>query len=294
MNLGQIKGNCAGENPYTGIGSCAKQEGKVSALIITGVNTMYPLAELEKNFTQTLETGASAEGTSRVFPIKDIVGMVLAGGDINAPDLGTYGGPAPTNLNAKNVAYQINAGDCLYKELAKFNKRRMRLFRVDDEGFIYGTVVQKNGVEFFAGFETTLYALRTPTDGATAYNLSLYAYYTPNNETEEKNMHAVRVGLGAVPDGLIGVVLKKGSKPGVASVATVCGGEDVTADFGDKWKVDMFTNAAGAAPTSVTFSEATGLLTFEPAAGYRIAGASVLSAGDIPGIDGINQIVDLV
>ena len=41
--------------------------------------------------------------------------MTISGGDINAPDLGTYGGPAPTNLNAKNVAYQINAGDACIK-----------------------------------------------------------------------------------------------------------------------------------------------------------------------------------
>lgn len=289
--LGQIKGNCQSETPLTGAGSCPKQEGKVSALIVTGLNAMYPLKEEE--FKTGLEGHVSESGALRMYPIKDIVGMTLSGGDINAPDLGTYGGPAPTNLNAKNVAYQINAGDCLYKELAKFNKRKMRMFRVDDEGFVYGTVVSRNGVNYFAGFEVTLYAVRTPTDGSTAYNLSLFAYYTPNNEDEEKNMNAFNVGLVAIPDGLIGVTLKKGTGSATASVITTCGGEDITAEYGDKWKVGMFLNASGVAPTSVTFDAATGLLTFEPAAAYRVASAAVLAEGDITGIEGVNEMTDL-
>lgn len=36
--LGSIKSNCgAMGTPYTGIGSCPKKEGKVSALLITGI-----------------------------------------------------------------------------------------------------------------------------------------------------------------------------------------------------------------------------------------------------------------
>lgn len=289
--LGQIKGKCQSETPFTGAGSCPKQEGKVSALIVTAVNAMYPLNGEE--FASGLSGYAAENGPLRMYPVKDLVGMTISGGDINAPDLGTYGGPAPTNLNAKNVAYQINGGDCLYKELAKFNKRKMRVFRVDDEGFVYGTVVSRDGQNYFAGFEATLYAMRIPTDGSTAYNLSLYAYYTPNNENEEKNMNAFNVGLVAIPDGLIGVTLKKGAASGTASVVTVCGGEDVTADYGSKWKANMFQNAAGVAPTTVTFAEATGLLTFEPAAAYRVAKAAALSTGDISGIEGVDELVAL-
>ena len=287
---GQIIGKCQAETPLTGAGSCPKQEGNISSLLLTRINAFYPLESDE--FMTGLQGHVTENGTLRMYPIKDIVGMTISGGDINAPDLGTYGGPAPTNLNAKNVAYQINAGDCLYKELAKLNKRKMRMFCVDEDGFVYGTVVNRGGQAYFAGFEVTLYALRVPTDGSTAYNLSLYAYYTPNNEDEEKNMHAFSVGLSAIPDGLIGVILK-GELAGKAKVVTSCGGEDITADYGDKWKVDMFLNASGEAPTSVTYDETTGMLTFEPVAGYRVAPASVLTAGDITGIEGVNQIVEL-
>lgn len=289
--LGQVKGSCGSEVVFTGAGSCPKQEGKVSALIVTGLNGFYALKDDE--FKTSLEGHVIENGPLRMYPIKDVVGMVISGGDINAPDLGTYGGPAPTNLNAKNVAYQINAGDCLYKELAKFNRRKMRVFRVDSDGFVYGTVVVRNGERYFAGFEATLYAVRTVTDGSTAYNLSLFAYYTPNNEDEERNMHAFNVGLVAIPDGLLGVSLQKGASSGKAKVVTVCGGEDVTADYGDKWKADMFLNAAGVAPTTVTYDASSGLLTFEPAAAYRVASAGVLSKGDIPGLEGVDELVAL-
>lgn len=54
----------------------------------------------------------------------------------------------------------------------------------------------------------------------------------------------------------------------------------------------MFLNASGGSPTTVTYNQSTGTLTFEPAAAYRIAPASVLNA-DIPGIEGINELTDL-
>lgn len=292
MNLGTIKDNSQSiDMPFTGSGSCPKQEGKISALLITGINALYPIDE--SVFIDGLEGYVTEKGPMRMFPVKNIVGMTLSGGDINAPDLGTYGGPAPTNLNAKNVAYQVNGGDCLYKELAKLNKRKMRVLRVDDEGYVYGTVVVRGDVKYFAGFEATMYAVRTATDGSAAYNLSLFAYYTPNNESEEKNMNAFQVGLPNVPDGLIGIALKKGAAEKTASVITDCGGLDITADYGDKWKATMFVNASGTNPTTLTFSADTGLLTFEPTGSYRVASASVLAAGDITGMDGVDKLVAL-
>lgn len=288
--IGQIKSNCKTAIPLTGSESCAKQEGKTSALIVTGLNAYFDTEEAL--FADALENSVIEAGSNRIYPIKNIVGMTINGGDINAPDLGTYGGPSPTNLNAKNIAYQVNGGDCMYKEMAKLNRRKMRVFRVDDEGYVYGTLVKRGGKFFFAGFEATLYAHRTPTDGSTAYNLSVYVYYTPNNEDEEKNMAAMNVGLVNIPDGLLGVVLQKGTATGTASVITLCGAEDITAEYGEKWKATMFLNASGESPTTVTYNSATGLLTFEPAAAYRVASAAVLNE-DIQGIEGVNELVDL-
>ena len=289
--LGTIQSNCNNSGvPYTGIGSCPKKEGKVSALLLTGVNAFYPMDKDE--FVQGLSGYVTTNDALKMYPVKGVVGLTINGGDINAPELGTYGGAMPTNLNAKNVAYQIDAGDCLYKELSKLNKRKMRVFRVDDEGYVYGTVVVRDGVNYFAGFEATVYTVRTSTDGSTAYNLSLYAYYTPNNESEEQNMNAFDVGLPNIPDGLLGVILKAGTN-GTASVMTACGGEDITAEYGDDWEASMFINESGTAATTATFNSATGLLTIAPAGKYRIAGASVLESGNIFGLDGVPEYADI-
>ena len=137
--------------PYTGIGSCPKKEGKVSALLITGKNALYPMES--EDFVSGLSGYVTTADALKMYPIKGVVGMTINGGEVNAPDLGTYGGPVPTNLTAKNIAYQVDAGDCLYKEISKFNKRKMRVLRVDDEGFVYGTVVVRDGKNYFAGFE---------------------------------------------------------------------------------------------------------------------------------------------
>lgn len=286
---GQIIGNCGNETPHTGLGNCPKQEGKIVALLVTTRSLNFSVNATE--FITGLSNATIAAPSVRLFPIKNIVGMTINGGDINAPDLGNYGGPAPTNLNAKNVAYQIDGGDCLYKELAKFNKRKMRVFRVDDEGYVYGTVIEENGTKKFAGFECTLYANRVPTDGSTAYNLSLYVYYTPNNEIEEKNMNAFEVGLTSIPDGLIGLTLVKGSTSGKTKIVTICGGDDVTDEIGSKLTTDTFLNDSGEHPTTVTYAK--GEITIEPAGSYKIADAGTLSGVDIVGFEGVDEYVSL-
>lgn len=286
---GQIIGDCGNETPHTGLGNCPKQEGKTVSLIITPRSVNFPVDATE--FISKLNEAVIASPVVRAFPIKNIVGMTINGGDINAPDLGNYGGPAPTNLNAKNIAYQIDGGDCLYKELAKFNKRKMRVCRIDDEEYMYGTIIEEAGQKRLAGFECTLYVNRTPPDGSTAYNLSLYVYYTPNNEIEERNMNAFKVGLTTIPDGLIGLTLVKGSTSGKAKIITSCGGDDVTDEIGSKLTTDTFLNDSGEHPTTATYTK--GEITIEPAGSYKIADAETLNGVDIVGFEGVDEYVSL-
>lgn len=282
---GNIPSNCASEMAYTGVGPCPKQEGKTTALLITPLNAAY---SLEKDtFLTEIEAGVKASGSSRVYPVKDILGVTINGGDINAPEVGTYGAVMPTNLNAKNVVFQINGGDCLYKELAKLNKRKVRVFRVDEDGYVYGTM----SGDKFAGFEATLYSTRTTTDGSTAYNLSLAVYYTPNVENEEKNLNAVNAGLSGIPNGLVGLTLVKGSATTKAKVVTSCGGDDVTEQFAEEWAATAFVKEGGGNPDTATYSD--GEITFDSAGSYRVAGADVLEGLDITGFDGIPEYVSI-
>lgn len=256
------------------------------ALLITPLNAAY--SPEKEAFLSEIEAGIKAGGSSRVYPVKNVLGVTINGGDINAPEVGTYGGVAPTGLNAKNVVFQVDGGDCLYKELAKLNKRKVRVFRVDDDGYVYGTMLADGR---FAGFEATSYSTRTTTDGSTAYNLSLTVYYTPNLEAEEKNMNAVKVGLNAIPNGLIGLKLIPGSATTKAKVVTSCGGDDVTEQFATEWSTTAFVKEGGGNPTSATYAD--GEITFDSAGSYRVAGAEVLEGLDITGFDGVNEFVSI-
>ena len=255
------------------------------ALLITPLNAAY--SPEKEAFLSEIEAGIKAGGSSRVYPVKNVLGVTINGGDINAPEVGTYGGVAPTGLNAKNVVFQVDGGDCLYKELAKLNKRKVRVFRVDDEGYVYGTMSEGK----FVGFEATVFSTRTTTDGSTPYNLSLTVYYTPNLEEEEKNLNAVSVGLNAIPSGLVGLTLVKGSATTKAKVVTSCGGDDVTEQFAEEWAATAFVKEGGGNPDTATYSD--GEITFDSAGSYRVAGADVLEGLDITGFDGIPEYVSI-
>lgn len=287
--LGQIQGNCQQDIPHTGIGNCNVKEGKTVALLITGYNAYYPLDN--EQFIANLETYVTQEGNLRMFPVNSVIANTISGGDINAPEAG-FSGPQPTNLNVMNVVYQVDAGNCFYKEISKLNRRKVRVFRIDDQGYIFGTVVVRNGVNHFAGFEATSYAYITPTDGTTITAINLAIYYGANYEKELQNMNAFEIP--EVPSGLIGVMLQKGATSGTAKVVGSCDGEDYTSDYSAEWADVMFINSTGANPTNVVYSEATGELTFTPAASYRVANASVLAAGDIIGLEGIDTLTSLV
>ena len=73
--IGQIESNCKNAVPLTGAESCAKQEGKISALIITGLNAYFPIEKEE--FISELEDDESAVGTNRIYPIKNNVGITI-------------------------------------------------------------------------------------------------------------------------------------------------------------------------------------------------------------------------
>lgn len=284
--IGQIPGNCAGATPLTGRGNCDKKEGKTIALILTELNSFYPTDPAE--FIAGLNGWILAGTSPRMFPIKGVVAGALNGGDIATAELGTYGGSTPIGINQLNIAYQFDAGDCFYKELFKVRKRKMRLFRVDDEGYVYGTIVTREGEDHFAGFEVTLMPLYTLTDGTAETTIGLTAYFSVNYEFELAAKNGINVGLNSIPDGLIGIVLQASSKASGAKVVTVCSGEDITAEYGEDWTTELFLNNSGGKPTTVTFAKETGMLTIAPAGNYRVVGAEVLAEANIIGYEGVD------
>lgn len=98
------------------------------------------------------------------------------------------------------------------------------------------------------------------------------------------NMHATRLPLTSIPDGLLLATIEAAGED-TLRVVEACSGMDITSEYGHDWTAGMFIDDKGNSPTSVTFNEDSGLLTIDPQERYRLAGADILSAGGITGID---------
>lgn len=286
MSLGKIIGRCGASGVvHTGVGNCPKNEGYTVGLIITAKNAFYPIKGDE--FKGKLQDYVGDTTVLRMMPIKDLLANEAAGGEVETNEEG-FGAPSPSGLSNFTEFYKIKAGDCQYPELAKLNKRDVRIFRVDDEGYIYGTVVQRGDKHYFAGFSASVYARKAKTTSKTEKGgLFLNAYYSTTYEDELINANAVDVGLIAIPEGLVGVTLVK---EGVgAKVIASCSNEDYTSDI--EWTADAFVDASGVAPTAVSVEN--GILKFTPAGSYKVQTAAKLQTLDIFGIEGVGEAVTI-
>lgn len=285
---GQIYYNCADERVQTGQPDCIKKENKTTDLLISSVNALYPTDPDAFNELMNAEDGyLVTDGTLRLTSINDVRLTANNGGDVATDDIG-YGETAPVTTNGLSQVFRINGGVCLAKQLMALDKKSVRVFRVDDENAIFGTIVKQNGVDYFAGYKATLSVREVPATGTESYYIETTVYYSPNYEKERKAMHSFM--LDSVPTGLIPITLQKGTGTGTAMVVQSCNGENITSRF-TGWAQTMFETEDGTNPTSVTANG--GLLTFDPVGSYRVLGAQVLAAGDILGVEGIRQFINL-
>jgi hypothetical protein len=285
--LGTIAGNCDEKVSRTGRDNCPKQEGKTMGLLISKLSAVYP-AEPD-TFNENMQNYIVSNGTDKIWPVMNIVENAVTGGDPATSDVG-FGGPTPIGINAFSVDYTLEGGDCLYKELMNLDKMQVRVQRIDDSGFIFGTeIIQKTGSTptiVRRGFDAKLKVYRLAANGSDPYKLHLVVYYSANYEKELANMYAF--ALDEMPAGLVGVQLKAGTATGIGYVISACSGSDYTSEFGELWAVDMFVDEDGANPTALTYDEEDNTLTFVPSGSYRIRNAFALNEGGIYGLDGVN------
>lgn len=283
---GKIASVPANDTIRTGVTNCDRQPGRIVALGLTAANALFPTDGVA--FNEALE-GYVSDPSLRLMPIKGVAGITRNGGDINAPELGTYGGARPIGQNAVNIAYTIEGGMCLYKELAKLNGRTVRVFEMDADNFLFGTVVTKADNDYFAGYQGQAYVTFTPTDGSALGYITLTVYYPLAYEKEVQNAMSLQLSNG-MPDGLVGVELEAAGADSVR-VVTVCDRTDVTAIYKDEWTAAMFISKEGAEATTATYAD--GVIKLAPTGEYRVAEAAVLAAGDITGIDGVERYVSI-
>lgn len=283
---GRIASNCSDSSVRTGLTNCDRQPGRITALGLTLISALFPTDEQE--FNDALE-GYVSDAALRLMPVKGVAGATRNGGDINAPELGTYGGARPIGQNAVNIAYTIDGGMCLYKELSKLNGRTVRVFELDADNYLFGTVVTKANTDYFAGYEGQVYVTFTPTDGSALGYITLTVYYHISHEKELQNTMSLQLPNG-LPDGLVGVELEAVGA-GSVKVFTVCDHTDVTDIYKDEWNASMFVTKDGTDATTATYSD--GVIKLAPTGEYRVADASVLAAGDITGLDGAETYVSI-
>lgn len=283
---GRIANNCSDSSVRTGLTNCDRQPGRTTALGLTPISSLFPTDEQE--FNEALD-GYVSDAALRLMPVKGVAGATRNGGDINAPELGTYGGARPIGQNAVNIAYTIDGGMCLYKELSKLNGRTVRVFELDADNYLFGTVVTKANTDYFAGYEGQVYVTFTPTDGSALGYITLTVYYPISHEKEVQNAMSLQLPNG-LPDGLVGVELETVGANSV-KVFTVCDHTDVTDIYKDEWDASMFITKDGTEATTATYSD--GVIKLAPTGEYRVAGASVLAAGNITGLDGAETYVSI-
>lgn len=277
-----IAGNCLKNTPRTGFGNCDITEDYTSALLFTRADELFKMDQ--EDFISKLTDNVVVK---KMFPIKNIVGDPLSGGDVATSDIGARGGTVSIGENQTVISYQIDAGSCFMKELYKFEKQKWRIFRVDASGNIWGTIVTKGDVDYMAGFLVSdIFPREVPANDNNSYQIFLDVRYGINYRDEKKNKFGFYVGLNAVPDGLVGVKLKAVANKN-AMVVTACGGYNVTSEM---WADESIYEPA---PDSVTLvytdEEGTAALKFTPSGEYVVPVATKLASLDVHGYDGVNE-----
>lgn len=263
----------------TGAGACNVVEERTKVLLISAVNASYP-ADADEFIAGLSDWVHDIDSLSQIVPVKGIVGSPIEGNEIMLNELGNYGSSFPKGASPKIATYTIDANECVAKELMTYNQRQVRVQRVDANGVKWSTSTNDDTM----GFLATLFTTRMQATGTEAHRILLTVYYDINNYKEELNLHATRLPLSAIPDGLLLATIEAAGDD-TLRVVEACSGTGITTKYGYDWAPSMFVDDKGNIPTSITFNSDTGLLTIDPQERYRLAGANVLSAGGVLGID---------
>lgn len=284
MSYGSINSKCGKEDIYTNEGDCKTLRKPIIALLVSGLNAVYPTDEEEfKQGFEGVDGYLYTQGKNKLIPITPIAMTAQNGGDAVPEDVG-YGETSVVTYNPESNVYRINAGECLYKELVKYNGKKVRIFEIDQDLQMFGTAISETEQR---GYLVELGVRKVRATATTSAHIELTVYNSVNYINEDKN--ANMINLDRVPEGFIPVKLIAGSEAGSAKVIQSCDGVDITAMYGTDWDTSMFVNRTGVNPTSVSYVEDGEYLTIQPAGDYRVANADKLFSGGIEGVSGVNK-----
>ena len=121
----------------------------------------------------------------------NVTNMEANGGDVRTSQEG-FGGTIPNGRNAYSETYTIlDGGECLYKQLVKLQGREMRMFKIDDQDVLYGTLDKSENIK---GYKVHIAVTDRPNNGANVGAILLNIYYTADYQKERESEIAISLG----------------------------------------------------------------------------------------------------
>lgn len=202
-----------------------------------------------------------------------IVTLETEGGDPRINQEG-FGSGVPNGINPYSETYTItDGGDCMYKQLAKLENRLMRVFRIDENDIMYGTVDKNGNIKGYKCYISV--TPRENTGDTVGANLLLITY---QNSYKQERVNEVAVALEEELQTLrqVAVAVPRDVTEGFR-IVTECTGSSITK--GNKALADVFVAnpevfiADGAplqATVTVAYVEATDTFTLTKTGGGDI------------------------
>lgn len=188
----------------------------------------------------------------------NVTNMESNGGDVRTSQEG-FGGTIPNGRNAYSETYTIlDGGECLYKQLVKLQGREMRMFKIDDQDVLYGTLDKSENLK---GYKVRIAVTDRPNNGANVGAIMLNIYYTADYQKERESEIAISLGDEIKTLRMLTIKNGVGGSSGQFQIVYACSGRSITsgdpslaaaiiaAQSADRWVVDWYGREDGVPST---------------------------------------------
>lgn len=188
--------------------------------VLTFLNDNVSFASLD-----TSDPGYRQPNIPRVLPYyPSVVNLEPSGGEPNIIQEG-FGSGIPNGLTAYSEIYTIvDGGECMLKQLAKLKEQQLRVFIIDEQNILYGTMDDKSNVK---GYLCMFSVVPRANTGAQTPAILLHVIY--DRIYEQERYREVAISLGEELETLHEVTIQPYSKlENAFRVVSSCSGKSIT------------------------------------------------------------------
>ncbi|MDD6210510.1 MAG: hypothetical protein PUB21_07900 [Bacteroidales bacterium] len=251
--------DCGSEKFNTGVSNCPFQKRNIKAVILTTLNMVIKLDELETKLPELIH----ADRPDRVYPISNIAEYAPSGGEGQTGAVG-YGPSKFTGFSPLVEVWSLEERyDGLFKNILRLGNDRMRVIYVDENNVIYA---ERYGEDSIRGVEmASIYAggQQFPSSGATAGMTITFTY--KDTKKSWMNMEAIESDADILDmcKGLLWVTVKnvEGSKYKILER------DNANLDITDSYGPLLASQEAWNNVTAATYNSADQTLSLTPTSG---------------------------